>query len=119
MLYDLKTTCPLARWTESGRDQLQYGIPGLKPCALISDGDGKPYSWMYTVTCAVANRGFSSRHGSRAECVKETSDWLNHLHCPGEVNRRETSDAGGVPGPRRATEAASADGSGPTPKKPS
>lgn len=87
--YDLKFTCPLARWRELASNHLSYGIEDLKPCAVISDGDGKALPWIYHVKCAVHGRIFSSRKATRAACFQEVSFWLESdaIHCPGHTHR--------------------------------
>jgi hypothetical protein len=85
--YDLKFTCPLARWRELAPNHLTYAIEDLEPCAVISDGDKeeKAFSWAYHVKCVVHGRIFSSRKGTRAACLENASSWLASINCPGHI----------------------------------
>ena len=83
--YDLKTTCPLARWSEERYNYLEYSIEGLKPYAVISGGRGESYSWEYRVTCAIAHRQVRSRQSNREDCIHEVAYWLRKVNCPGHL----------------------------------
>jgi hypothetical protein len=88
--YDLEVTCPLARWRELAPNHLAYGIEGLEPCAVISDGDKDKtaFAWNYHVQCFVHGRLYSSRKDTRAACLEEASIWLEKvIHCPGHARQ--------------------------------
>src|SRR3978361_1714093 len=92
--FDLKFTCPFARWRELVPDHVAYGIEGMEPCAVISNGDksGKPYAWAYHVKCPVHGRIFNSRKDTRAACLHEASSWLESVNCPGHIRSHPPSD---------------------------
>jgi hypothetical protein len=83
--YDLKFTCPFARWRELAPNHLTYGIEGMEPCAVVFGDTGeKPFAWSYHVKCAVHCRIFNSRKGTRAACLQEASFLLQEsINCPG------------------------------------
>ena len=83
MPYDLRTTCPLARWNELSHDHLEYAVAGLAPCVVIFDA---AHAWLYRVKCAVANREFSSRCDTLDDCVKQASYGLRRVNCPGHIS---------------------------------
>jgi len=88
--YDLKFTCPLARWRELAPNHLTYAIEDLEPCAVISDGDKdkKAFAWGYHVQCVVHGSIYSSRKDTRAACLQEASMWLQRvINCPGHVRQ--------------------------------
>jgi hypothetical protein len=93
--YDLKFTCPFARWRELAPNHLTYGMEGVEPCAILSDeGRGeKSLAWSYHVKCAVHGRIFSSRKDTRAACLQEASLWLQEdINCPGHIRPHPRSN---------------------------
>jgi hypothetical protein len=84
--YDLRITCPLARWRELPNNQVIYGIDDFKPCAVITGEDhGKPFAWGFQLTCAVHSCTFISRKDTRSACLEDVSSLLKGINCPGHI----------------------------------
>jgi len=88
--YDLKFTCPLARWRELAPNHLTYAVEDLEPCVVISNGDKDKvaFAWGYHARCVVHGRIYRARKDTRAACLQEASVWLQKvINCPGHAGQ--------------------------------
>ncbi len=84
--HDRMRTCHLAHWHKVSRHQLEYGIAGHDPCAVVevsADDAGTPCS--YTFYCSVDQRSIQGQCEDESACIIELLFWLRTVDCPGKL----------------------------------